>query len=55
MAKLCAYREKDLNFAAALLNRGLVDHQIVATRLTLVPSAAASVAELAAEWLRGAI
>ncbi len=37
VAKLCAFREKDRNFVAALLDRGLVDGQVIATRLGAVP------------------
>lgn len=33
VAKLCAHREKDLNFVAALLDAGLVDDDVIWSRL----------------------
>jgi hypothetical protein len=33
----CAFREKDLNFVAALLSAGLVDRAVIASRLPTVP------------------
>ena len=37
VAKLCAFREKDQNFVAALVSAGLVDAAVVASRLPTVP------------------
>lgn len=37
VAKLCAFREKDQNFVAALLETGLVDSATIAARLPTVP------------------
>ena len=36
-AKLCAFREKDRNFVAALVGAGLVDAAVIANRLPTVP------------------
>ncbi len=35
--KLCAFREKDRNFVATLLDVELVDGDVIVTRLGLVP------------------
>ncbi|HCX83651.1 MAG TPA: hypothetical protein DHV14_00610 [Micrococcales bacterium] len=51
VAKLCAMREKDQNFVAALLSSGLVDHGIIATRLGAVPDRFAAAADRALAWL----
>lgn len=51
VAKLCAMREKDQNFVAALLATGLVDHDIIATRLGSVPDRFAAAAARALAWL----
>jgi hypothetical protein len=37
VSKLCAFREKDQNFVAALLSAGLVDSAVIASRLPTVP------------------
>lgn len=37
VSKLAAYREKDLEFAAALISAGLVDAQILRDRINLLP------------------
>jgi len=37
VAKLCAFREKDRNFVAALVSAGLVDAAVIASRLPTVP------------------
>ena len=50
-AKLCASREKDQNFVSALLAAGLVDSDVIATRLTTVPNRYRPAAERAATWL----
>ncbi len=39
VAKLCAYREKDLNFVGALLGTGLVDSELIVERLSDVTEA----------------
>lgn len=52
VAKLCALREKDRNFVAALLSTGLVDPDIIATRLGTVPDRFAAAADRALTWLR---
>jgi len=51
VAKLCAFREKDRNFVAALLDAGLVNSEIIATRLALVPKHQAPATEPALVWL----
>lgn len=38
VAKLCALREKDRNFVGALLDAGLVEHDVIAARLPSVPA-----------------
>ncbi len=50
-AKLCAGREKDLNFVRALLGAGLIDGSTVAARLASIPSTHVLSAQRAAEWL----
>jgi hypothetical protein len=51
VAKLCALREKDQNFVDALITAGLVDSQVIATRLGTVPERHARAAERAVSWL----
>ena len=51
VAKLCALREKDQNFVAALLGAGLVDAGVIAKRLPEVPKAHHHSAERALAWL----
>ena len=51
VAKLCALREKDRNFVAALLNAGLVDAPVIAKRLRKVPEDHHPSAEHALAWL----
>lgn len=51
VAKLCALREKDQNFVSELLGAGLVDSDVIATRLATVPERYRPNAERAAEWL----
>jgi len=51
VAKLCALREKDRNFVAALLFAGLVDSAVIATRLSLLPERYRANAARAATWL----
>lgn len=51
-AKLCAYREKDLNFVAALLDAGLVESEVIVTRLGTVPDTHLPAIERAFSWLQ---
>jgi hypothetical protein len=51
VAKLCAFREKDQNFVAALLDAGLVNSGVIAERLPLVPDRYRSAVERALSWL----
>ncbi|MBO0802533.1 MAG: hypothetical protein J2P25_05595 [Nocardiopsaceae bacterium] len=51
-AKLCAFREKDRNFVAALLESGLVDPGVIARRLPTVPQRYKPASERALEWIR---
>lgn len=50
-AKLCAFREKDRNFVAALIQAGLVSGQVIADRLETVPERYQVGAERASSWL----
>lgn len=52
VAKLCAYREKDLNFVGALLGNGLVDPELIDKRLSDVREANISASQRAQNWLR---
>lgn len=51
VAKLTAFREKDRNFVAALLEANLVDAALIASRLTTVPSRRLAATEHALTWL----
>lgn len=51
VAKLCALREKDQNFVAALLDAGLVDADVIASRLMTVSERFRPGAERAEQWL----
>jgi hypothetical protein len=51
VAKLCALREKDQNFVAALLGAKLVDAEVVTQRLATVPRKHLPAAERALAWL----
>lgn len=51
VAKLCAFREKDRNFVAALLTAGLIDGNVIATRLAAVSDKHATATERAISWL----
>jgi hypothetical protein len=51
VAKLCAFREKDRNFVAALLDVGLVDDGVIAARLGRVPAKHLPATERALSWL----
>lgn len=51
VAKLCALREKDQNFVAALLDAGLVDNDLITARLPSVPDRFHPNAARAVRWL----
>jgi hypothetical protein len=51
VAKLCALREKDRNFVAALLGAGLVDSDVISARLGMLPERYRRNADRAASWL----
>jgi hypothetical protein len=51
VAKLCALREKDRNFVAALLDARLVDADVLTERLSGVPAKHHNAAEHALAWL----
>lgn len=51
VAKLCALREKDQNFVAALLDHGLVDADIIAERLPAVDKRFQPGVRRALKWL----
>src|SRR5436305_4736570 len=50
-AKLCAFREKDQNFVAALLDDDLVDAGVIAERLGTTPRKLLPATERAHDWL----
>lgn len=50
-AKLIALREKDRNFVAALLEAGLVDADLIASRLPTIPGEQGRAIERALAWL----
>lgn len=51
VAKLCAHREKDLNFVGALHQAGLVDASVIADRLVQVDVRHQQAAGVALHWL----
>lgn len=51
VAKLCAFREKDQNFVAALVHSSLVDRETILTRLATVDERYRGAAERAGSWL----
>ncbi len=51
VAKLCAHREKDLNFVRALYKAGLVDAAVIADRLGQVDARHQQAAAVAVRWL----
>jgi hypothetical protein len=51
VAKLCAFREKDLNFVRALIEMRLVDRDVIAARLQQLPESRQAAAENAKRWL----
>lgn len=50
-AKLCAGREKDLNFVRALIEAGLVDRVVIGQRLGLVEAEYSAAGQRAVAWL----
>lgn len=52
VAKLCAFREKDQNFVAALLESGLVAPSVIAERLPNVSERYKPAVERALGWIR---
>jgi hypothetical protein len=50
-AKLVAFREKDRNFVAALIEAGLVDPDVIVARLSSVSPEHTDSAEQALGWL----
>lgn len=51
VAKLCAFREKDRNFVAALLDAQLVDGDVITTRLRSLPAPHRVATGRALAWL----
>ncbi|GIG21962.1 hypothetical protein Cch01nite_26860 [Cellulomonas chitinilytica] len=51
VAKLCAFREKDRNFVAGLVDAGLVERAVIATRLSTVADVYRDRADRALMWL----
>lgn len=51
VAKLCAFRGKDLNFVAALLAAHLVNPDVIASRLPTIPARQLATTERAHSWL----
>lgn len=52
VAKLCAFREKDQNFVAALFRSALIDRETILTRLVTVDKRYGEAAKRASSWLR---
>lgn len=52
VAKLCAFREKDQNFVAALFHAKLIDRETILARLATVDERHRRAAERAGSWLR---
>jgi len=52
VAKLCAFREKDQNFVAALLESGLVAPDVIVERLSTAPARYKPATERALGWIR---
>jgi hypothetical protein len=52
VAKLCAFREKDQNFVAALIRSALVERDTIIARLRVVNERDRAAAERASSWLR---
>jgi hypothetical protein len=51
VAKLAAFREKDRNFVRALLDAGLVNAGVIASRLLTIPSEHLNTTDRALAWL----
>jgi hypothetical protein len=51
VAKLAAFREKDRNFVAALIEASLVDASLIASRIATVPPEHLAATERALAWL----
>lgn len=51
VAKLCAFREKDRNFVAALLDAALVDPNVIQARLATVPDEQLVATARARTWI----
>lgn len=51
VAKLCAHREKDTRFVAAIIKAGLVDPQLIADRLGNFEGKDKAAAAVAIQWL----
>ena len=51
MAKLCAHREKDINFVYALITANLVDPTVIRDRLADLPAHHQVLGHRAAAWL----
>ena len=51
VAKLAAFREKDRNFVAALIEASLVDASLIASRMGTVPPEHLAATERALAWL----
>lgn len=51
VAKLCALREKDTNFVAAVIDAGMVDAEIIGIRLGTIPDRYRGNADRATSWL----
>jgi hypothetical protein len=52
VAKLCAFKEKDQNFVAALIRSALVSRETILTRLAALDQRYRRAAERASSWLR---
>lgn len=52
VAKLCALREKDVNFVSALMKAGLVDGETIEERLSTVPNRHRADADRGLAWLK---
>lgn len=51
VAKLCAFREKDINFVGSLLDAGLADPSVITARLSTVPTQHTAATERAGTWI----
>jgi hypothetical protein len=53
VAKLCAFREKDVNFVGALLHAGHVEADVIRERLPTVAAKHRDAADRASAWMKG--